>query len=48
MKGESVSPEFFADETGRIGLAHPEELPARFASTALAAFRAIVGNSKKE
>ena len=25
-KGESVSPESFADETGRIGLAHPEEL----------------------
>ncbi len=26
----------------------PEELPARFVSTALAAFRAIIGNSKKE
>ena len=26
----------------------PEKLPARFVSTALAAFRAIVGNSKKE
>ena len=26
----------------------PEELPARFVSTALAAFRGIIGNGKKE
>lgn len=46
-KGEAVSHEFFADETGRIGLVHPEELPMRFVSTALAAFRAIIGKSEK-
>lgn len=35
-------------EQGRIGLVHPEELPARFVSTAMAAFQAIIGKGKKK
>mgnify|MGYP000013931012 CR=1 FL=1 len=45
--GEALSGRIFPEQ-GRIGLVHPEELPARFVSTAMAAFQAIIGKGKKK
>lgn len=45
--GEALSSRIFPEQ-GRIGLVHPEELPARFVSTAMAAFQAIIGKGKKK
>lgn len=43
-----VEPEEWEQWWNSNRLCTPEELPTRFVSTALAAFRAIIGNSKKE